>query len=120
MQSLQKTTGGPEVLSLGDAPTPTPGPEQLLVRVRAAALNRADLLQRRGKYPRPLGESTIIGMEIAGEVTAIGENVQGFNLGQRMFGLVGGGGYAEYCVIDQGCAMTIPDDYSFEEAARCA
>lgn len=114
---LQKTTGGPEVLTLGEAPLPTPGPEQLLVRVRATALNRADLLQRRGKYPPPPGESTIIGMEIAGEVSAIGENVHGFSKGQRVFGLVGGGGYAEYCLIDHGCAMTIPEGYSFEEAA---
>ncbi len=76
-------TGSPDVLRLTDVALPTPGPEQLLVRVHATALNRVDLLQRRGKYPAPPGESEILGVEIAGEVTAMGENVTGFAMGDR-------------------------------------
>src|SRR5262249_10145836 len=88
------TPGDPEVLQLTEVPDPTPGPEQLLVRVRASALNRADTLQRRGQYPPPPGESDILGLELAGEVEAIGPAAQGFRVGDRVFGLVGGGGYA--------------------------
>ena len=88
------TPGGPEVLQLTEVPDPTPRPEQLLVRVRATALNRADTLQRRGQYPPPLGESDIPGLELAGEVEAVGTMTQGFRVGDRVFGLVGGGAYA--------------------------
>ena len=84
--------GGPEVLILADLPTPEPGPEDLLVRVRASALNRADTLQRQGLYPAPPGDSEVLGLELAGEVEAWGSGVSGFENGQRVFGLVGGGG----------------------------
>jgi NADPH:quinone reductase-like Zn-dependent oxidoreductase len=111
------TPGGPEVLQLTEVPDPTPGPEQLLVRVRASALNRADTLQRRGQYPPPPGESDILGLELAGEVEAVGTAVQGFRVGDRVFGLVGGGGYAEKAVIDYRMAMPIPAPWGFVEAA---
>lgn len=114
---VAKTVGGPEVLSIVEVPKPTPGPEQLLVRVHAAALNRADILQRRGKYPLPPDESPILGLEIAGEVVALGQAATHFNIGDRVFGLVGSGGYAEYCVIDHRVAMPIPDGLTFQEAA---
>jgi NADPH:quinone reductase len=114
---IMQGIGGIEVLSLGEVPKPTPGPWQLLVRVKATALNRADLWQRRGKYPPPVGESEILGLEIAGDVVQCGENVAGFIPGQRVFGLVSGGGYAEYCVLDYQMAMLIPDDWSYAQAA---
>lgn len=104
-------------LELSEIPAPKPNPEQLLIRVHATALNRADLLQRCGKYPPPPGESTILGLEIAGEIVKLGANVQGFQIGQRIFGLVGSGGYAEYACIDQGLAMPIPENFSYVQAA---
>jgi putative PIG3 family NAD(P)H quinone oxidoreductase len=112
-----KGFGGPEVLTVSEAPTPTPGAEQVLVRVRATALNRADTLQRKGFYPPPPGESDILGLELAGEVESWGGAVKGFRKGQRVFGLVGGGGYAQYALIDHEMAMAMPDGWSFEQAA---
>jgi NADPH:quinone reductase len=109
--------GGPEVMRIRELPRPEPGPEELLVRVRASALNRGDLLMRNGEYPLPPGANPIMGVEIAGEVEACGAAVRGFVRGQRVFGLVHGGGYAESCVIDQGMAIPIPEGWSFTTAA---
>lgn len=109
--------GGPEVLQLTIAPDPTPAPGQVLVRVRATALNRADTLQRRGAYPPPPGESDILGLELAGEIEAVGSTVRDLKPGDRVFGLVGGGGYAEKAIIDARMAMPIPDGWSFTDAA---
>ncbi len=109
--------GTPDVLTLSEVPSPVPSAEQLLVRVKATALNRADILQRQGLYPPPSGESDILGLELAGEVVDFGSNVNGFSVGQRVFGLVGGGGYAEYAVIDQKMAMPLPQGLDFTQAA---
>ena len=109
--------GGPEVMGLGRVPMPEPGPEDILVRVRASALNRADTLQRMGLYPAPPGDSEILGLELAGEVVRWGSSVSGFAEGQRVFGLVGGGGYAEYALIDHKMAMPIPEGWDFRQAA---
>ena len=109
--------GGPDVLKLGTVPDPIPGPEQILVRVRATALNRADTLQRQGQYPPPPGESDVLGLELAGEVEAVGSAVTTIAVGERVFGLVGGGGYAEKAVIDARMAMPIPEGWSFAQAA---
>lgn len=118
MRAIKLTQfGSPEVLMMGEASKPIPGPEELLVRVKATALNRADLLQRRGKYPPPPNESSILGLEIAGIVEACGNQVTHYAPGDRVFGLVGGGAYAEYCVIDHKIAMPIPANLSFIEAA---
>ncbi len=118
MKAVTRTgDGGPEVLQLDDVPPPQPTETQLLVNVRATSLNRADLIQRRGGYPPPQGESEILGLEIAGTVLGMGTEVNGFNEGDRVFGLVGGGGYAEQVVIDYRMAMFIPSDWSFEQAA---
>lgn len=114
---IQKGFGGPEVLILADIPQPVPGPQQLLVRVHATALNRADVLQRSGTYLPPDGSTQILGLEIAGDVAEIGPNVRGFEIGQRVFGLITGGGYAEYCLIDAAMAMSIPENWSYAEAA---
>ncbi len=109
--------GGPEVLRLTTLPDPTPTAEQILVRVRATALNRADVMQRLGQYPPPPGESDILGLELAGEVEAVGAAVKDFAPGDRVFGLVGSGGYAEKAVIDARMAMPIPAGWSFAQAA---
>lgn len=109
--------GGPEVLRIAEVPRPEPGPGELLVRVRASALNRADLLQRAGAYAPPPGESAILGVEIAGEVEAWGEGVAGFERGQGVLGLVGSGAYAEHCLLDAGMAVPVPDGWSWVEAA---
>ena len=118
MQAITITApGGPDVLKLGTVPDPIPSPEQILVRVRATALNRADTLQRQGQYPPPPGESAILGLELAGEVEAVGSAVTTIAVGERVFGLVGGGGYAEKAVIDARMAMPIPEGWSFAQAA---
>src|SRR5687767_116612 len=89
--------GGPEVLEIQDVPTPQPVGDQVLVRVRAAGLNRADLAQRAGMYPAPPGvPANIPGLEFAGEVEAIGPLVRQWQAGQRVMGITGGGGQAEY------------------------
>jgi len=118
MQAITVTApGGPEVLRLVTVPDPVPGPEQVLVRVRATALNRADVMQRLGQYPPPPGESDILGLELAGEVEAVGAAVKDLTPGDRVFGLVGSGAYAEKAVIDARMAMPIPAGWSFAQAA---
>lgn len=109
--------GDASVLQISEIPIPKPNSEQLLVKVHAAALNRADILQRLGKYPPLPGESEILGLEIAGEVVDFGNQVNRFTKGQKVFGLVGGGGYAEYCLIDHQMALTIPEQWTYEFAA---
>src|SRR5438132_6199750 len=109
-----KSPGGPEVLQIGEVPDPQPRPGDLLVRVRAAGMNRADLLQRVGRYPPPPGESEILGLEIAGEVLQGGG---AFQPGDRVMALLAGGGYAELARVPAAQAMRIPDGMSFVEAA---
>ncbi len=118
MEAIIRTAdGGPEVLEIREMPPLQPTETQLLVDVYASALNRADLIQRRGGYPPPPGESEILGLEISGTVGQLGAAVTGFDVGDRVFGLVGGGGYAQQAVIDYRMAMHIPDNWRFEEAA---
>lgn len=112
-----KEFGGPEQLVLGDWETPVPSEHQILVKLQASALNRADTLQRKGVYPPPAGASPILGLEIAGEVTQVGPKVTRWQKGDKVFGLVSGGGYAEYAVIHEEMAMAMPQDFSFEQAA---
>lgn len=109
--------GGPEVLRNGECPDPRCGERDLLVRVRAAALNRADLLQRRGKYPPPEGVSEILGLEIAGEVVEAGRAVAKFSPGDRVCALLSGGGYAELAAVPAEQAMPVPPGLSFEQGA---
>src|SRR3954471_9350376 len=91
--------GGPDVIEIRDVPRPLPRAGEVLVRVRASALNRADLLQRAGRYPAPPGApANILGLEIAGEVEDVGAGVTAWKAGDRVFGIVGGGGNAEYAV----------------------
>ncbi len=109
--------GGPEVLYIGEATRPELQAQHVLVKVAATALNRADTLQRQGKYPAPPGESPILGLEMAGTVVALGEGVSRWKAGDRVCGLLGGGGYAEYALIHEGLALPIPADWTFEQAA---
>lgn len=101
----------------GTMSKPEPGDYDLLIKIEATALNRADLLQKAGKYPPPEGESPILGLEMSGVIEAVGAKVTRFEPGERVMGLLGGGGYAEYCTIHERMAMYIPDEFSYEEAA---
>ena len=112
-----RKAGGAEVLEIDDVETPAPQAGELLVRNFAAALNRADVLQRRGLYPAPADASPILGLEFAGEVAAVGESVTGFQRSDRVFGLVPGGAYAEFLTVPADLAMPIPDTFSYEAAA---
>lgn len=110
--------GRPEVLEVQDRPIPSPGPDEILVRVHASALNRADLSQREGNYPAPPGwPADILGMEFAGEVAQLGANVSSWRLSDRVFGIVGGGGNAEYLVTDAKTVARVPDRLSWTDAA---
>jgi putative PIG3 family NAD(P)H quinone oxidoreductase len=109
--------GGPEKLALKDVPEPTVGPGQILMEVKATALNRADLLQRRGVYPPPKGESEILGLECAGVVAAHGSDTSGPPVGTRVMALLPGGGYAERVVIPERMAIPIPEQLDFTTAA---
>lgn len=111
-------SGGPEVLQLLERPSPICSPTDVRVRVRATAVNRADLLQRRGFYPAPPGvPADIPGLEFAGEVIEVGSEASGWKSGDRVFGLVGGGSYAEELVVDARTVARIPERTSFTEAA---
>lgn len=109
--------GGADVLRIGEASPPTPGQGQVLVEVAATSVNRPDLVQREGKYPPPKGDSDILGLEVAGTVRGLGPGVDRWSVGDRVMGLVGGGGYAEYAVAYADHLMRIPESLSFEEAA---
>jgi putative PIG3 family NAD(P)H quinone oxidoreductase len=109
--------GEPEELYLGEQPDPQPGPGELLVRVAATALNRADLLQRRGRYPVPPGASEILGLEMAGTVMDTGAGVSDFSIGDNVCALLDGGGYAQYVTIPAPMALRLPDNLSFTKAA---
>ena len=109
--------GGPEVFKFIDLPKPVPGPEQLLVRVGAAGLNRADSLQRQGHYPMPPGVANVPGLELAGEVAAVGGKTKGFRQGDKIIGLVAEGAYAEYALVDYGLAVHMPKGWSFADGA---
>lgn len=110
--------GGPEVLELSEAPTPVPGPGHVRVRVEAAAVNRADLLQRRGLYPPPPGWPTDVpGLEYAGTVETTGTGVTRWRSGDRVMGLVGGGAYAEAVVVHEDEALPLPDGLSAVDGA---
>jgi len=111
-------SGGPEVLEVLDVPRPLPREGEILVRVHASALNRADLLQRQGRYPPPPGApASIPGLEIAGEVAELGAGATRWAIGDRVFGIVGGGGNAEFAVTREGELARIPYSMPWEEAA---
>ncbi len=100
-----------------DVDDPTVGEGEVLIKIHAAALNRADLLQREGKYPSPKGCPPWMGLEVSGEIVKVGENVKTRKVGDKVCALLGGGGYAEYVSVDEGMTMYIPRGLSMEEAA---
>ena len=125
MSSMPATTqaiaivgkGGPEVLTLREIQIVQPGPEQVLIKVAAAGVNRPDVMQRKGIYPAPKGHSEIPGLEVAGHVAAFGANVSHFKIGDAVMALVNGGGYAGYAIAETAAALKIPAGISMIEAA---
>ena len=112
-----KASGGPEMLVPGKRPVPVPGDGEILVKVAAAGVNRPDVMQRMGLYPPPPGAPDIPGLEIAGEVVALGPNVKRWKLGDRVMALVVGGGYAEYCLAHETHALPVGNLSMVEAAA---
>lgn len=114
---IEENHGGPEVLRVSEIPTPVPRSREVLIRVRAAGINRADALQRRGFYPPPPGSSSIYGLEVAGEIEAVGEGASVENCGRPVMALLPGGGYADYVTVPVDLLLPKPENLSFEEAA---
>ena len=112
-----RAPGGPEMLVPEQRPMPEPGPGEILIKVAAAGVNRPDVRQRQGSYPPPKGATDIPGLEVAGEVAALGADVKRWKLGDKVCALVSGGGYAQYCLADEGSALPVPAGLSMVEAA---
>ena len=109
--------GGPEVLQVRDVPEPSPKPDEVIVQVAAAGLNRADLMQRQGHYPPPPGASEYLGMEVSGTIAAVGDTVAGWSVGDRVCALLAGGGYAEQVAVPVGQLMAVPSGVDLIDAA---
>jgi putative PIG3 family NAD(P)H quinone oxidoreductase len=114
---LVESPGKLHQLKLGEVPQPKFSDDELLIKVEAAGVNRADILQRKGLYPPPAGNSPIIGLEIAGKIEARGKNCLEWKTGERICCLLGGGGYADYVAVHKEMAMKIPENLSYQEAA---
>ncbi|EEE35674.1 alcohol dehydrogenase, zinc-containing [Rhodobacteraceae bacterium KLH11] len=110
-------TGGPEVLVPGSRPTVQPAPGQVLIRVTAAGVNGPDLVQRRGHYPPPKGASDLLGLEVSGEIVALGEGAAQWQLGDRVCALTNGGGYADFVAVDAGHCLPVPEGIDETDAA---
>src|ERR1700736_5945317 len=112
--------GGPEQLKVGRRPVPVPKEGEVLVRVAAAGVNRPDVMQRQGRYPPPAGASDLPGLEIAGEIVALGPKVSGLSIGDKVAALLPGGGYAGYAVAAAPLCLPVPNGISMAEAAAIA
>jgi putative PIG3 family NAD(P)H quinone oxidoreductase len=112
-----RAPGGPEMLVPQERPVARPGPHEVLVRVAAAGVNRPDVMQRKGLYPPPTGATDIPGLEIAGEVVDLGPDVTRWKRGDKLMGLVVGGGYAQFCPVHESHALPVPENLSAIEAA---
>lgn len=118
MKAIQVINPGKNsTLKIEEVRTPEPGPYEVLVKINAAGVNRADLLQRAGNYPPPDGASEILGLEMAGFVEETGSKVSKWKRGDKIFALLSGGGYGEYCVVHEDMGIPLPDNLSFAEAA---
>lgn len=113
---IVRAPGDEDVLVLGEVASPSVGPSDVRIRVRATAVNRADIVQRQGFYPPPPGASEVLGLECAGDVIEVGSAVTGFRRGQRVMALLAGGGYAEEAVVDAGSVLPVPGGMSDDEA----
>jgi NADPH2:quinone reductase len=109
--------GAPEAMALARGPLPVPKADEVLIRVMAAGVNRPDVAQRQGSYPPPPGASPILGLEVAGEVAAVGPEAKGWKVGARLCGLANGGGYAEYCAVPAAQCLPWPNGYDALRAA---
>lgn len=109
--------GSADILSVAEVSKPTPNPQEILIEVAAAGINRPDIMQRMGMYPPPPGASEILGLEVAGTVIEIGDDVEGIKIGDRVCALVTGGGYAEYCIAPAALCLPIPNGFSMVQAA---
>ncbi|MGH6614250.1 NAD(P)H-quinone oxidoreductase [Sphingomonas sp.] len=109
--------GGPDVLRIVERPVPAPGPEEVLIRVAAAGVNRPEVMQRKGLYPPPPGAPSILGMEISGTIVAVGDDVMKEIIGQPVCALISGGAYADYAVAPWGQCLPVPEALSMIEAA---
>src|SRR5690606_12357285 len=118
MQAIEiETPGGPEVLKPVERPVPKPARGEVLVKVSAAGVNGPDLMQRKGLYPAPPGASDLLGLEIAGEIVALGEGVAEWSVGEHVCALTNGGGYAQYCVAEASQCLPIPAGVALRDAA---
>lgn len=118
MQAVEISSfGAPEVLRLAERPVPVAGAGEVLIRVSASGVNRPDVLQRQGAYPPPPGASDLPGLEVAGEVAALGDGVKRWRAGDPVTALTPGGGYAEFCLVDESNALPVPHGFTFTEAA---
>lgn len=118
MKTVAIENPGPDYrLVLAEAPVPQPGPDDILIKVAAAGLNNADLLQARGLYPPPPGASATLGMEVSGTIATMGDAVSGHHLGERVCALMPGGGYGEYALAHWGGVLPVPDTVDLAEAA---
>ncbi|MCQ8240862.1 NAD(P)H-quinone oxidoreductase [Rhizosaccharibacter radicis] len=121
--AIVREPGGPEVLEIGTVPAPRPGPGQVLIRVEAAGVNAPDAMQRKGLYPPPPDASPLLGLEVAGEIVAVGgapegtEGAHALALGDRVCALTNGGGYAEFCAVPAGQCLPWPEGYDAVRAA---
>jgi putative PIG3 family NAD(P)H quinone oxidoreductase len=109
--------GGPDVLKLAERPVPQPRAGEVLIKVTAAGVNGPDMMQRKGLYPAPAGASDLLGLEVSGEVAALGDGVKRWKIGDKVTGLTNGGGYAEYCPVDATHCLPIPQGVSLIDAA---
>src|SRR5579884_2604925 len=109
--------GGPEVLKPAEREIPRPNPGEVLIRVEAAGVSRADVMQRQGKYPPPPGASNIPGLDVAGVIERVGDQVTNWHPGQRVCAIVSGGGYAEFCIAPAVQVLPVPDGWTTLEAA---
>ena len=114
---LAPEQAGADHLEISQIDVPACGQGKILIKVAAAGVNRPDILQRDGLYPAPKGHSLVLGLEVAGEIVGVGPDVTAFQIGDKVTALVNGGGYAQYCLADQGAALPIPDGLSMIEAA---
>src|SRR5215472_658065 len=112
-----KNTGAGYTLALAEMRTPEPQPGEVLIKVAAAGINRADLIQAMGGYPPPPGAPSTLGLEVSGEIAAVGDGVRSLKTGDKVCALLAGGGYAEFCAVSEKCVLPVPGSVDLADAA---